>query len=326
MSEHTTYGRLSPGRHPLQNSAPHHPDFADFDDEPAEIVPQPYRFGRDAPNDNHPPDDTMPMFLSEYEDELAAEDTPYDDLWPVRERRKSLTSRVLLAVVAAAAVAMLFALVTSDATRDLVASAKASIIGPTPDPTAPAQPPATQLTARDMQLNEPVRLPPLPAAAARPIQTASADPSREEIANAYQSALQTRPAVEPASKDPASTSVAPVVAIPAVAAPVVAVAAPIAPQQARRMDPDELAGLIKRAKGLLATGDIPPARLLLERAAEAQEPSAALMLAQTYDPKVLGTQDIRNITADPTVARTWYQRAAQLGSIEAQRRLGQLQN
>ena len=53
--------------------------------------------------------------------------------------------------------------------------------------------------------------------------------------------------------------------------------------------------------------------------------AAALMLAQTYDPTVLGTQDIRNITPDPALARSWYQRAAQLGSPDAQRRLSQLQ-
>jgi hypothetical protein len=34
---------------------------------------------------------------------------------------------------------------------------------------------------------------------------------------------------------------------------------------ARRIDPDELAALLKRAKGLLAIGDITSARLLLER-------------------------------------------------------------
>ena len=49
------------------------------------------------------------------------------------------------------------------------------------------------------------------------------------------------------------------------------------------------------------------------------------MLAQTYDPAVLGTQDTRNINTDPALARTWYQRAAQLGSADAQRRLSQLQ-
>ena len=80
-----------------------------------------------------------------------------------------------------------------------------------------------------------------------------------------------------------------------------------------------------RAKALLAAGDISPARLLLERAAEAQEATAALMLAQTYDPTVWGTHDMRNINTDPVLARTWYQRAAQLGSTDAQRRLSQLQ-
>jgi TPR repeat protein len=91
------------------------------------------------------------------------------------------------------------------------------------------------------------------------------------------------------------------------------------------MGADELAALMTRAKAMLAAGDIPPARLLLERAAEAQDASAALMLAQTYDPLVVGKQDARNINTDPEMARTWYQRAAQLGSPDAQRRLSQLQ-
>ncbi len=98
------------------------------------------------------------------------------------------------------------------------------------------------------------------------------------------------------------------------------------PPAARRIDPDELATLLKRAKGLLAIGDITAARLLLERAADAQEPEAALMLAGTYDPQVLGVQDMRSITPDPAMARAWYQKAAQLGSADARRRLSQLQN
>jgi TPR repeat protein len=129
-------------------------------------------------------------------------------------------------------------------------------------------------------------------------------PTREDITTAYQSALQGGRA-------------------PAAAAPPAAIAAPAAP--VRRLDPDELATLLTRAKGLLAAGDIPPARLLLERAADAQDPTAAFMLAQTYDPAVLGTQDARNIIPDLEVARTWYQRAVQLGSAEAQRRLSQMQ-
>ena len=83
---------------------------------------------------------------------------------------------------------------------------------------------------------------------------------------------------------------------------------------------------MKRAKGLLAIGDITSARLLLERAADAQDAEAALMLAGTYDPQVLGTQDMRSITPDPVTARLWYQKAVQLGSSDAKRHLSQVRN
>lgn len=84
--------------------------------------------------------------------------------------------------------------------------------------------------------------------------------------------------------------------------------------------------LMNRAKEMLSAGDIPSARLLLERAAEAQDANAALMLARTYDPGVLGTSDVRNITPEPKKAHAWYEKAAQFGSAEAQRRLAQLPN
>jgi TPR repeat protein len=136
---------------------------------------------------------------------------------------------------------------------------------------------------------------------AQPGAMASTSPTREQIAAAYQSALKSGvvAAVEPTVSEPAP---------------------------ARRIDPDELAALLKRAKGLLAVGDITSARLLLERAADAQEAEAALMLAGTYDPQVLGVQDMRSVTPDPAMARAWYQKAAQLGSTDARRRLTQLQN
>ena len=59
---------------------------------------------------------------------------------------------------------------------------------------------------------------------------------------------------------------------------------------------------------------------------EMQVADAALLLAQTYDPDVLGTADVRNTTPEPAKARAWYQKAAQLGSADAQRRLAQLPN
>jgi hypothetical protein len=153
----------------------------------------------------------------------------------------------------------------------------------------------------------PVPPAPVPQSAARVQPSPPIAPTRDEIAAALKSAHQTLAPAE-------------------IRLPVVAVAPPpIAAPPARRISADELATLMTRAKGLLAAGDIPPARLLLERAADALEPGAALMLAQTYDPAVLRTQDIRNINTDPELARTWYQRAAQLGSADAQRRLSQLQ-
>ena len=351
MGERTTYGRSQDRNNSRE------PDFDAYGDEPTGSRAQSYRFGRATRGNEYPSEESMPMFLSGYDHEEEQhhhihmqlheqDELGYEEHWPARPRRASLSSRILLAVVAAAAVAVLFALVTSDATRDLVASAKASIIGATPDPTAP-QPTGTQLTARDLQLNEPARLPPAPVLPefSKPVQTASAAPSREEIANAYQSALQNRTAVEPmvnaAPEQAAPSTTASVPTAPAsITAPGAATAIvtptfntpsinpppPQQPQATRRMDPDELAGIMKRARSLLASGDIPPARLLLERAADAQEPAAALMLAQTYDAQVLGTRDVRNINADPNAARNWYRRAAQLGSAEAQRRLNQLQN
>ena len=84
--------------------------------------------------------------------------------------------------------------------------------------------------------------------------------------------------------------------------------------------------LMTRAKSLLTLGDIAAARLLLERAANAQDATAAFLLAQTYDQAVLGVRDTRSITPDPVMARDWYRKAASFGSAAAQQRLTQFQD
>jgi hypothetical protein len=94
----------------------------------------------------------------------------------------------------------------------------------------------------------------------------------------------------------------------------------------KSLDAETLAALTIRAKNLLALGDIAGARLLLERVANAQDATAALLLAQTYDPLVLGARDTRSVTPDPMLARNWYRKAASVGSVTAQQRLTQLQN
>ena len=98
------------------------------------------------------------------------------------------------------------------------------------------------------------------------------------------------------------------------------------PAPSKTLDAETLTALLTRAKKMLALGDIGAARLLLERAANAQDATAAFLLARTYDPSVLGSLDTRSIIPDARLARDWYRKAAGLGSPEAQKRLTQLQN
>ena len=91
------------------------------------------------------------------------------------------------------------------------------------------------------------------------------------------------------------------------------------------IDREELANLLKRGRYLLSIGDIAPARLLLERAADANEASAAFDLAGTYDPAVLTRSHVTGIAPDLAMARMWYEKALNLGHSEAQERLAQLQ-
>jgi hypothetical protein len=285
------------------------------DDIASELRRARYAFGRSADDDYYAQEqESVPLFLSDPD----SEPDPSEFGLPLKTSRSSVSFKLLMGVLACSGIAVLFALFTSDATRDIIGNAKASIAAVLPAPSNAAQPETTQLTANDVQLKapSPAQAPAYPAARApnqpnQNLQVATtAAPSREEISNAYQSALQTPP--------PAAAPVA----VPAAA---VATPAPAAPQ-ARRIDASELSMLMGRARSLLDVGDISSARLLLERAADGQDANAAWLLARTYDPDVLGPQDVRNIVPDPAMAKSWYQKAAQLGSVEAQRRLAQLPN
>ena len=315
----------------MVEQAPHFrsydPDIDPYSEDNSDPRRAPYPFERSTRNDFQP--DPAPLFLSDYD----GEPDPSEFAPSLRSNRKANVSfRILAGVLAASAAALMVTLFSSDVTRGLIVNAKASINAALHAQSASARPASAQLTARDMQLKDPARAPePVLRSATgvrTPATTVAMAPTREEITTAYQSALQSRApaaaalvAAVPAVSEPAVA--APAVAAPAVAAP--AAAAPAAAPPPRKIDADELATLLKRAKAALADGDIPVARLLLERAANV-EPSAAFLLAETYDPAVLGTPDTRSITPDPAAARLWYQRAAQLGSTDAQQRLAQLQN
>jgi TPR repeat protein len=243
-------------------------------------------------------DFTMPQFLGG--DGAAAGPQAmgliprWDWLWAWRNQ---LTRPWVLRGVAIAAVAAAIALggVYLDRQFDLFATAKAALFGAptddadaaaTPDSTAPAQPAENSPYS---QSTVGMRSSPL---------TARASPTRDDIAAALR---QARP-------DPMDSG------------------QPFTGSPTRTLGADEVASLSKRGKGLLAMGDIVAARLLLQRAADAQDATAALLMAETYDPAVLGSPDARIITSDRAAARNWYERAAGLGSVNAKQRLAQMQN
>jgi len=308
-----------------------------------------YQYDRPESRQLEPlPQDRVPLFLSEY-------DQPYDqdgfddegpDYTFGSKQEKPRTARLVIGLVAVTAFAATVGYFSIDTMRSVLVNAKASLASVAPSfgdatPSEPAAPPprVAQAAAPEPRIAAPEAqavyrgrpteanvAPPAPAPASKPMDAFASMPSRDEIASAYQSAVKGGQAAPAAKIGQGTTQVAAV----ATAAPAVAAVAPPAPQVtapgARRMDPDELAGFLKRAKSLLAVGDIASARLLLERAADAQEAEAALMLATTYDPQVIGNQDMRSITADPAMARQWYQKAAALGSADARRRLSELKN
>ena len=102
--------------------------------------------------------------------------------------------------------------------------------------------------------------------------------------------------------------------------------------EARHLDREEIADLIGRGEKFIKAGELASARLVLQRAAEAGDQRAALMLAGTFDPIVLekiGIQGfapdiIQGFAPDIALARTWYERAKEFGSREAVRRLQML--
>jgi len=123
----------------------------------------------------------------------------------------------------------------------------------------------------------------------------------------------------PVSAPPPPTSTAPAAASTAPAS------APTPPTStAAASDRDEVAALLARGRATLSNGDLAAARVLLRRAAEHDDPQAAVALGETYDPAVLKRLGIITFNPDLAQAREWYRRAADLGSAAAAMRLDQL--
>src|SRR5262249_15618624 len=92
----------------------------------------------------------------------------------------------------------------------------------------------------------------------------------------------------------------------------------------RQLDPEEVTVLLNRGKDLIAHDDIAAARRIPKRASEANNAEAALGLAATYDPFVLRELKVYGFTPDAAMARGWYEKATELGSPAAPRRLEML--
>jgi hypothetical protein len=92
-------------------------------------------------------------------------------------------------------------------------------------------------------------------------------------------------------------------------------------RQPLQLDRDEIALLIKRGTDPMVSGDLPAARVVLRRAAEAKDADAAMALAATYDPGVLRRLKVYGLTGDVAMARTWYEKAREFGSATASQRL-----
>jgi hypothetical protein len=89
-------------------------------------------------------------------------------------------------------------------------------------------------------------------------------------------------------------------------------------------EPDPVWAAVQRGQELITAGKISEARLVLKMAAEAGNAPAALALGTTYDPIEFEKLGVHDSTPDVTMARTWYQKAKDLGSTEAVGRLESL--
>jgi hypothetical protein len=90
-------------------------------------------------------------------------------------------------------------------------------------------------------------------------------------------------------------------------------------------DASVIAAKMKIGVELMTYGEVTAARVMFQRVAEASDGAGAFALAETYDPLVLGGLRLRErVTPNIALARIWYERARDLGSLEARDRISRL--
>ena len=88
--------------------------------------------------------------------------------------------------------------------------------------------------------------------------------------------------------------------------------------------PADTQSLLQRADLYIRNGRLAEAREQLEQAAKLGSGVAALTLGAMYDPTRVAEFGNLGVQADPTLARAWYERAKDLGVVEASNRLSEL--
>src|SRR5260370_37779617 len=224
-----------------------------FDEPRRDPQPAPYALRRSTDSSS---EDSIPL------SDLDGKPDPREVGPLAASQRTSILTAVVAAGLVLSASAIVVAVFNSDVTRVLID--KASVGGATRDQSA-TQAASNQPAVRQIPLNDPARVSdPATLASVNANAPRLGTPNREAIVSAYHTALQSQVPAARTGNEAAAPS--------------------------KTLDAETLAVMMTRAKSLLALGDIAAARLLLERAANAQDATAAFLLAQTYDPAVLGVR------------------------------------
>jgi hypothetical protein len=89
---------------------------------------------------------------------------------------------------------------------------------------------------------------------------------------------------------------------------------------------DRISDLMMHGHKMVEVGYLAGARAYFRRAAEAGSGDAAVALGDTYDPAFIESIGAHGIKADAAQARTWYERARELGSEAAKAKLERLKH
>lgn len=138
------------------------------------------------------------------------------------------------------------------------------------------------------------------------------------VLNEAKSTLVVVPSKQVSAPPPASVPQASALRIQPEGPPVPLAPGPLAkgPQLAPG-DRDRALKMLQRGNELIAAKDFSAAQHFYKRAAEIGLPEAALALARTFDPGELARIGAVGLQPNPEMARTWYEKARALGSVEA---------